>query len=439
MQRLLPVGEKPFFLMGQSCFICWHRYAEIYQSFISFRWIENLEISMQINKKAVRTSPLILLSVFLVIHMLTAQNHPSIENVWEATDQYFTETLKSNQIVGSALVFMEKGEVKGENYYGYADLDTQRKVDENTIFHWASITKTFTAIAIMQLRDRGLLSLDDPITRYLPEISKVHNPYGSMDEITIKMVLSHSSGFRDPTWPWGGNKSWHPFEPTEWGQLVAMMPYTEILFQPGTKFSYSNPAIIFLGRIIEILSGDDYEVYIDKNILKPLKMYSSYYDLTPYHLLKNRSNNYTLRDGKPVANGLDFDTGITTSNGGLNAPLADMLKYLAFLTGQPTDDEILKRSSLEELWQVQHPVGTIDGVHSSVALSFFVEAFDGMQVIGHTGTQKSFYSFFYLHPPSGTACIGITNTDGAEEQPNPDQIRVEVSHYVFRNLFKLYE
>ena len=168
-------------------------------------------------------------------------------------------------------------------------------------------------------------------------------------------------------------------------------------------------------------------------------MYSSYYDLTPYHLLKSRANNYTIENGKPVANGLDFDTGITTSNGGLNAPIADMLKYLAFLTGQPTDHEILKRSSLEELWQVQHPVAEIDGVQSSVALSFFVEAFDGMQVIGHTGTQKSFYSFFYLHPPSGTACIGITNTDGAEGQPNPDQIRVEVSHYVFRNLFKLYE
>ena len=370
---------------------------------------------------------------------LVAQKSVPFAEAWQATDQYFTETLKSNQIVGGALVFMEKGEVKGHNYYGYADLDAHRKVDENTIFHWASITKTVTAIAIMQLRDRGLLSLDDPITQYLPEIRKVHNPFGSMDEITIKMVLSHSSGFRDPTWPWGGHEPWHPFEPAEWNQLVAMMPYTEILFQPGSQFSYSNPAIIFLGRIIEIISGDDYEVYVDKNILKPLKMYSSYYDTTPYHLLKNRSNNYTLQNGKPVANGLDFDTGITTSNGGLNAPIADMLQYLAFLTGQPVEYEILKRSSLEELWQVQHPVGEIDGVQSSIALSFFIESLDGMQVIGHTGTQKSFYSFFYLHPPSRTACIGITNTDGAGGQPNSDQIRVDVSHYVFRHLFKLYE
>lgn len=377
--------------------------------------------------------------ILLSIHFVKAQQNESIERSWKTTSQYFSETLKNSQIVGGALVFLEKGEIKGSNYYGYADLDTQRKVDENTIFHGASITKTFTAIGIMQLRDRGLLSLSDPITKYLPEIRKVYNPYGSMDDITIKMILSHSAGFRNPTWPWGGSEAWHPFEPTEWSQLVAMLPYTKILFQPGSKFSYSNPAIIFLGRIIEILSGDDYEIYIDKNILKPLKMYNSYYDITPYHLIKYRANNYTIQDGTPMDNGLDFDTGITTSNGGLNAPISDMLKYLNFLTGQSEEYEILKRSSLEELWQVQHPIEEIDKVKSSIALSFFIEEFEGMQVIGHTGTQKSFYSFFYFHPISATACIGITNTDGAGEKPNPDKLRVEISHYVFRHLFKFYQ
>ncbi len=368
-----------------------------------------------------------------------AQKNESFDKAWQDTETYFRQTLQDNQVVGGALLFLEHGQVKGSHYYGEADLSHHRPMDENTILHWASITKTFTAIAIMQLRDRGLLRLDDPVTRYLPELRQVHNPYGSMDAITIKMVMSHSAGFRDPTWPWGGDKPWHPFEPTEWDQIVAMLPYTEILFPPGSKFSYSNPAIIFLGRIIEILSGDDYEVYIDKNILKPLKMYSSYYDITPYHLLKYRSNNYTIRNGQPEANGLDFDTGITTSNGGLNAPLKDMIQYLTFLTGQATEDEVLKRSSLEELWQVQHFIGEHDGVRSSVALSFFLEEFENRQVIGHTGTQKAFYSFFYIHPPSATACIGITNTDGAGEIPNPEQIRLDVSHFVFRHLFSLYK
>ena len=90
-----------------------------------------------------------------------------------------------------------------------------------------------------------------------------------------------------------------------------MMPYTEVLFTPGSKYSYSNPGVIFLGRIIEKLSGDDYEVYVDKNILKPLEMYRTYFDITPRHLLKYRSNNYYVEKDasgrlQVKANGRDF-------------------------------------------------------------------------------------------------------------------------------------
>ena len=107
--------------------------------------------------------------------------------------------------------------------------------------------------------------------------------------------MTHSAGFRAPTWPWGGDKPWHPFEPKRYEQLVAMLPYTEILFQPGSRHSYSNPGIVFLGRIIEQLTGDDFEVYVDKNILKPLEMHRSYFDRSPYHLLAHRSHGYVQR------------------------------------------------------------------------------------------------------------------------------------------------
>jgi CubicO group peptidase (beta-lactamase class C family) len=211
----------------------------------------------------------------------------------------------------------------------------------------------------MQLRDRGLLKLDDPVTKYLPELREVHNAYGSMDDITIRHLMTHSAGFRNPTWPWDRGQDWEPFEPTEYSQLVAMFPFTEILFKPGSKFSYSNPGIVFLGRIIEKLTGDDYEVYVDKNILKPLEMYSSYFDATPYHLLKYRSHSYYMRDGKRTEGRFDANTGITVSNSGLNSPIADMVKYLSFLIGDKTKqdvyDGVLKRSSLEEMWKPQLP------------------------------------------------------------------------------------
>jgi CubicO group peptidase (beta-lactamase class C family) len=205
-----------------------------------------------------------------------------------------------------------------------------------------------------------------------------------------------------------------------------MLPYTQILFPPGSKYSYSNPGIIFLGRVIEKLSGDDFEVYIDKNIFRPLGMSRSYFDLTPYHLLGDRSNNYEVRDGTPAANGLDFDTGITTSNGGLNAPLTDMAKYFTFLLGSGPGAAgpvpVLKRSSLEEMWRPVLPASDTEAMGDSIALSFFVKHAEGATLVGHTGSQRGFRAFFYLHPETRTAMVAAFNTAAAEERPgsHPD-------------------
>jgi CubicO group peptidase (beta-lactamase class C family) len=354
-----------------------------------------------------------------------AQSPAAFDRAWAPVAQEFHTGLTREGVVGGSLWFLRGDSVLAREFHGAADLASGRRVDANTIFHWASITKTFTGIAIMQLRDRGRLSLDDPIIKYVPELMAVNNPHGRMEAITIRHLMSHSAGFRNPTWPWGGSQPWHPYEPTEWSQLVAMMPYTQILFPPGSKYSYSNPGIIFLGRVIEKLSGDDFEVYIDKNIFRPLGMSRSYFDLTPYHLLADRSNNYEVKEGRTEANGLDFDTGITTSNGGLNAPLTDMARYFAFLLGRGPGAtgplQVLKRSSLEEMWRPVLPAsGEASG--DSIGLSFFIDHNGDATLIGHTGSQRGFRAFFYLHPETGTAVVAAFNTAAADERPgnHPD-------------------
>jgi CubicO group peptidase (beta-lactamase class C family) len=209
-----------------------------------------------------------------------AQKPAGFDAAWRDVTARYQRTLEEQGMAGSALWFLRRGDVLAREFHGFADLATQRLVDENTIFHWASITKTFTGIATMQLRDRGLLSIEDPVVKYLPELRAVHNPFDPMEAITLRHLMTHSAGFRAGTWPWGGTQPWHPHEPTEWSQIVAMLPYTEILFEPGTRHGYLNPGIIFLGRIVELLTGDDFEVYVDKNILKPLGMHRSYFDVT---------------------------------------------------------------------------------------------------------------------------------------------------------------
>jgi CubicO group peptidase (beta-lactamase class C family) len=400
-----------------------------------------------------KSKPLTAIFFLLVMSSSNAQTPEHFAPAYQGFKAFYEQKLKQHGIVGSSFFLLHENQILAKEFYGLAHKEENRAVDENTIYHWASITKTFTGIAIMQLRDRGLLRLDDPIIKYVPELSAVHNPFGKMEDITIRHLLSHSAGFRSGTWPWGGDKDWHPHEPQAWSQIVAMMPYTNIEFPPGSKHRYSNPGIIFLGRVIETLTKDDYEVYIDKNILKPLEMYRSYFDSTPYHLRKHRSHSYWLENGKLKPARFDVDTGITVSNGGLNSPLPDMAKYLNFLIGsrdkqqQAIYDGVLKRASLEEMWQPQIKIEPEakdgEGRRDAMGLTYFIEDNFGQHFIGHSGSQNGFIAHFYLRPDTRTAYIVAFNTHAIPQEGEPDTgqntrlLDREIKDFLFKNIFPL--
>lgn len=343
---------------------------------------------------------------------------------WEEFTKTFQAYADSDQVVGASVVLMKNGRVIGRYDAGYADREKRVKVDSQTIFHWGSITKSLTAIAIMQLRDRGKLSLDDRIVRWVPELRTLHDPFGMMDSITLRMLLSHTAGFQGGTWPYGNNQPWEPFEPTTWNQLVAMMPYQRLLFQPGSRYSYSNPAFIYLARVVEQVTGDPWDAYVQKNILAPLELTRSYFRATPYYLAAHRSHNYNVRKDSAgrqttVDNGADFDPGITSPNGAWNAPVSDLVKYTAFLTNAVLQgmsreryDVVLSRASLDEMWKPGKPMS--QGYESTASqwmgLSFFVRDRNGQRILGHTGSQAGFRAFFYFDPKNGAAVIAAFNT-----------------------------
>lgn len=335
--------------------------------------------------------------------------------------------MRRSGIAGSSFYLVRDGRTVAADHLGEQEAEAHVPVDARTIYHWASITKTMTGIAILQLRDRGLLSLDDPILRYVPELAAVHNPHGDTGAITLRHLMSHSAGFRGGTWPWR-EQEWQPFEPRSWAQLEAMLPYTQVEFRAGARFSYSNPGIVYLGQVIERLSGEDFEVYVDKNILKPLGMNESYFDRTPPHLLRHRSHSYHVRDGKRVAAPFDVDTGVTVSNGGLNAPMPDMARYVAFLLGDPARaadyDLVLKRSSLEEMWRPQIAAGD-DFTQGRMArttrsgLSFFLDEGRGVRFVGHNGDQNGFRAYLSLCPDQRAGTLLAFNTETRAVRNDP--------------------
>ena len=347
----------------------------------------------------------------------------------------FQSVLRQHGVVGGGLSLVHAGAPAQTLAFGEMDAGSHHPIDPATSYNWASITKTMTAIAILQLRDRGKLSLDDPAVRYLPELRQVHDQFGAIDAITIRHLLTHSAGFRNPTWPWdcddSSNCDWQPFEPAKWTQVAAMLPYTHLAFAPGSRWSYSNLGYVFLGQIIERLSGDDFEVYIDKNILKPLGMTESYFDRTPYFLESHVSASYLRAGSKLTPQPFNFDTGITTSNSGLKAPVTDMAKYLRFLIGDPGNavyEVVLKRSSLEEAWTGVLPVteagqpltaytARARGTPPTMGLGFFVLNSAGHRYIYHDGDQGGFSSELLIDPADHCASILVVNTTDTGAPP----------------------
>ena len=182
-------------------------------------------------------------------------------------------------------------------------------------------------------------------------------------------------------------------------------------------------------------------------------MHRSYFDTTPYHLLKNRSASYWLKEGKLTPARFDADTGITVSNGGLNAPMPDMVKYIGFLMGdvrrQAIYDQVLKRASLEEMFQPQIPVASTEVIEpqgqnrkDAMGLTYFIEDNFNQHFIGHSGGQNGFVSHFYLRPDTRMAYIVAFNThatatekDSAQDTRRLDR---EIKDYVFQNVFPLF-
>ena len=405
--------------------------------------------------KSMKILTKIILAIFclsFIVSIIDAQDKNKMNEEFKKFDAFYQAGVKKYGIIGSSFAFVHDDQLIDHQTYGMAHIANNYKVDNDTIYHWASISKTLTGIAIMQLRDRGKLRLEDPITKYVPELRMVHNSFGSMDEITIAQLISHTAGFRAGTFPFGGDKDWHPAEPTQWSQLVAMLPYTEVEFKPGSKYSYSNPGIVYLGQVIERLSGEDFEVYMDKNVLKPLEMYHSFYDTTPYHLQTHRSHSYRIgKDGAMTEGLFDMNTGITVSNGGLNSPFPDMVKYLKFLIGDPKKqaeyDVILKRSSLEEMWQ---PVMDVldepkNGQNRKdfIGKSFFIEDNFGQRFIGHSGHQNNFSSHLFINPATRSAYIVAYNTwqtgVGGDAKVNTDTFDKQIKEYLFQNVFPLFK
>ncbi len=176
----------------------------------------------------------------------------------ELLDEYMQAELKVKQYNGTVLV-VQKGKTIYQKAFGLADREWNIPNSLNTKFRIGSITKQFTAACILQLSEKGLLYLDDKLSKYIPD-------YPKGDSVTIHMLLNHTSGIKNYT----EMEAFGPkaILPLPIDSMIAIFKYAPYDFSPGTKFSYSNSGYYLLGMIIEKVSGTTYRDYLLKNIIQ---------------------------------------------------------------------------------------------------------------------------------------------------------------------------
>ncbi len=243
------------------------------------------------------------------------------------------------------------GEVVAAGGSGVAQVGDTTPVNEDTVFRIASMTKSFTALAILALRDEGTLSLDDPAGKYLPALAAMPLPTRDAPAITIRHLLTHSSGFPEDN-PWGDRQlAQPPGTLTSW--VRAGLPFST---SPGTAYEYSNYGFALLGQIVARVSGMPYRDFVSTRILRPLGMSSTYWD--PGDVPSGRRAHGYRWNGASWDEEVPLADGSFGAMGGLLISGRDLGRYIAFMLSAwpPRDDEDrgpVKRSSVREMQQGQ--------------------------------------------------------------------------------------
>lgn len=384
-----------------------------------------------------------LISFLLAPFILQAQVPEIFKPKWDSLMHAYTNRLGNVNIVGSSIVFVKEGELIAKEFYGYQDKDTKEPITLNTIYNWGSCTKPFTAIAVMQLRDKGLLKLEDPLSTYISEVKKFKAQFSK--EITIAHLLSHTSGL--PRWSRTATLEEGIFyEADNWEAYQQAFSETELAFEPGSQFMYSNMGYDLLGILIQNITHVPFTEYVTTHILEPLDMKSSYFDFTPEHLEKYRSNNYRGHKRKLYSKGKDFTQGLSNPSGGLNAPIPDMIKFMNFLYCLDGEKEryekVLKRSSLEEMFKPQNLMhGKNKHAHHShyVGMGFNSLNPEGFTLIGHEGESRGFMSSIWVNLETKTGYALAWNTSHRLPVKKDNELFRDVNEVAYNSLFPLFK
>ncbi len=306
--------------------------------------------------------------------------------------------LEKSHIPGIATAIVFDQETIFAEGYGFADLEAKTPAISQTIFRIGSITKLFTAIAIMQLRDSSLLQLDDKISTYISLPSDFHT-------ITMRQLMAHTSGLPRET-PLDYMETLQ-FPSSE--EIMNSLDEVSLLADPGTRYSYSNLGYALLAYIIEQITNRPYKQYVIDLILRPLGMYHSGYDLKDKHRSK-AAIGYETKVPPVSAGDLDLDIGGFASAGQLYSSVADMARFIAWQFSE--DSNVLAANSRREMFA---PLMNIND-EESTAMGWGFTQKNNHVFVSQNGRTFGYSADIILIPESKLGAVILANM-GFDPEP----------------------
>jgi len=334
------------------------------------------------------------------------QNDAFISDL-KVLESWIRQQMAYRNLPGAAIGIVYDQELVYARGFGYADVEKKTPVTPKTLFRIASNSKTFTATAVMQLRDAGKLRLDDPVEKYLPDFS-IQSPFPDAPPVTLFNLLTHTSGLpREAGFPYWTDRRFPTMK-----EILKSLPEQEMIYPPGVRIKYSNLGMALLGEVVAVVSGMPYDRYIRENIFRPLGMHRSSVFLTDKDKkLLAVPYSHRFPDGSRLvmpfteAKGLASAANITSS-------LEDLARFvsLQFRTGKAGGSQILDGYTLAEMHRLHFINKEWTGGYG---LGFRVWRDGDYTVVGHGGWVAGNRSQISFIPDEKIGVIVLTNADDA--------------------------
>lgn len=355
-------------------------------------------------------SPLVLLLALIAPRATSGQalaDHPRVREAIHLAEKWLDAERAYKRIPGMSAAVVSDQTVVWRTGLGYADLAAKRPATPGTLYSICSISKLFTSIAAMQLRDQGKLRLDDPVSRHLSWFD-IRRPDRAAGEVTVEGLLTHASGLpREAAFPyWSGPA----FEFPSREAIVQALSSQETLYPAETFFQYSNLGMTLLGEIVAAASGRSYADYVRANILSPLGLTSTFPEMPEAERGKRLATGYGAhqRDGDRPVLPFYLSKGIAPA-AGFASTAEDLARFASwqFRLLRAGGSEVLAANTLREM----HRVHWVDPDFSTHwGLGFSVWRADNTTFVGHGGACPGYRTQLLLDPKERVAAIAMTNT-----------------------------